>query len=254
MPSKSKTTNKTKLKKLTEEEFLSLRDSILNECFDKNSGYFDNMVYIISFKKNGKSKIIHKHHIIPRSYFQKKGLVVVDNNNLAELTPFEHALVHYYAWKCAKPIIKKSMSMAWHYMSLSALKAMDMDFSIIALGYHNSWINEFISIKEINKKIKKEKLNISALKYKDGFLEFKCKKCGHIIPISFTNINELKLNEIKCKKCISNSEKESIYINKKLFYILELNYINTKDNIELVFNTDFSYLKSKYTIKEVVLK
>lgn len=81
----------------------------LKECFNTDSIYFQKMLDIF---KEEQFPPYNKHHIVPRSYFRKKGRKIISKDNLINLSIKNHLLVHYYAWKCANPIIKKEMAAA----------------------------------------------------------------------------------------------------------------------------------------------
>jgi hypothetical protein len=95
------------------------------ECFDPTAeGYLDLIELITDNERDTKKeKGFEIHHIIPRSYFQKKEKEI-DNSeiNLLKLLPNEHYMAHYYMSKCAKKIIKRSMVYALHLMTITATK------------------------------------------------------------------------------------------------------------------------------------
>ena len=88
-------------------------DNLIEVCYEKND-FFYNMMELINNPDNG---LTEQHHIIPRNYFYNNGLEIIDKDNLVSLSPKNHLLVHYYAWKCSKPIIYKSMLSAYWLMS-----------------------------------------------------------------------------------------------------------------------------------------
>jgi len=73
------------------------------ECFENNEYRQKMLEHLIP------SSIGEIHHIVPRSYFKLKGLKIIDENNTMKISYENHIWVHYYAWKCAKPFIRKSM-------------------------------------------------------------------------------------------------------------------------------------------------
>jgi len=98
------------------------------ECFENNKYREKMLEYLIP------SEIGEIHHIVPRSYFKAKGLKIIDNDNTIKIGYENHIWVHYYAWKCAKPIIKKQMVYAINFVlnnSNRDLKTLIKDYSII---------------------------------------------------------------------------------------------------------------------------
>lgn len=77
-----------------------------NECFENNEFRKKMLEH---FKESSKGE---KHHIVPRSYFKKTSKKIINENNLIKVDYLDHLWIHYYAWKCAKPIIKKEMAAA----------------------------------------------------------------------------------------------------------------------------------------------
>lgn len=88
-------------------------EKLLDICFHKNS-YYEKMIDIINSPDTG---LVEYHHIIPRNYFYNNNLKIIDENNLVPLSPKNHLLAHYYAWKCSKPVIYSSMLSAYWMMS-----------------------------------------------------------------------------------------------------------------------------------------
>ncbi len=102
-----------------ENENLETLINLQNECFDKSSQAFENMMNIlVTAYPRGlvKEKGYELHHVVPRSVFKKLGLKVIDENNLVKLTYSEHVLVHYYASLCATEKYKKSLTYAFRMM------------------------------------------------------------------------------------------------------------------------------------------
>lgn len=121
----------------------------LEECFDKESEYYNKMMLIINTSDNNKD-FVQKHHIVPRSYFNHKAWKVDNSDeNIAYITAYEHALVHYYAWKCSKSIIRKSMASAWHFMVNTAAKGL-MNIQAIAEDYARARIDMVSNKKSID--------------------------------------------------------------------------------------------------------
>lgn len=171
----------------------------LEECFIDNED-FEKMMSIISVAKKRvltqeESIGTQVHHIIPRSYFKKKQLPIDNNDyNLVTLSKQEHALVHFYAWKCAKPIIKRSMSYTVHLMLGIFTKEIDEETMLaIVSSYKNldlrlpaeHFSNEkFTCLERLGKK----------------FL-WKCNKCG------------LEIKAIHIKSC-PNCKKEEFKMDE----------------------------------------
>lgn len=79
----------------------------ITEAFDIGSEYFKKMINIFSQEKVGD---LYIHHIVPRCFFKRKK-IECDNSedNLIPLTYKQHILVHFYAYKCSREIIKEDM-------------------------------------------------------------------------------------------------------------------------------------------------
>ena len=73
------------------------------ECFEDNEFRQKMLEHLIP------ADIGEVHHIVPRSYFKIKNRKVIDEGNTMKISYENHVWVHYYAWKCAKPLIRKSM-------------------------------------------------------------------------------------------------------------------------------------------------
>lgn len=93
----------------------------IEDCFDINSPAFEEMMKIISEQKKlfGSEKLRGNevHHIVPRAYYNKLNYNI-DNSeeNLVSLETRYHFQVHYYAWKCAKPLMVRSLCYAFQMM------------------------------------------------------------------------------------------------------------------------------------------
>ena len=97
-----------------------------DECFDDSSDSYYKLIDLLSSVETTdckKESGFEVHHIIPRSYFQKKE-IDIDNseNNLIKLTPSQHYMAHFYMSRCAKKIIKRSMVYALFLMTQTATK------------------------------------------------------------------------------------------------------------------------------------
>lgn len=108
-----------------------------NECFDETNEYYTKLLDLINSafdRQKIKESGFEIHHIVPRSFFKKKGIPVDDSfYNKVKFTCEEHYMAHYYCYKCAKPIIKRSMVFALHLMSVTAASRRD-DFDAEALA------------------------------------------------------------------------------------------------------------------------
>lgn len=127
---KKQTVKKDKSLVLTTEEMQVL----LSECFYTDSEDFKSMWNIIDYylKNESKNSCIEKHHIIPRSYFTKVGRSIIDNGNLVSLPAFEHYKVHYFAYKCARPLMERSMTFAFNFMAKKCMKISDSNDLLIS--------------------------------------------------------------------------------------------------------------------------
>lgn len=127
---KNKTVKKTKKQishKSKESLSIEERELLLNECFYTDSEDFKKMWEIIqrSLDSPSQNSCIEKHHIIPKSYFKKVGRDYIDDGNLVSLPAYDHYKVHYFAWKCAKPLMERSMTMAFNFMAKKCMKIVD---------------------------------------------------------------------------------------------------------------------------------
>ncbi len=148
----------------------------LDEAFDTSSSYFIKMMSIIATSNKNKEPL-HKHHIVPRSWFiHNKYSVDNSDNNIAYITPYEHCIVHYYAWKCAKKTIKRSMCMAFHLMCKTAQKGLK-DIPFIAREYQRVIIERSASVSSTNRRL--QSLNSTFICRKVGEkVLFHCQECG----------------------------------------------------------------------------
>lgn len=110
-----KTLQRRSILESAEKNFEKNQEIYEKECFDTSSIYFLKMQNILDSVKN--RELVHEagyelHHKIPRSFFNKKGIPVVDKNNLYKLTYAQHFMVHYYAYLCATKFMKSAMSLA----------------------------------------------------------------------------------------------------------------------------------------------
>ena len=81
------------------------------------------------------SPIVEVHHIIPRSYFKKYNYQVNnESENLVALEPKYHLIIHWYAYMCAKPIMKRSLTYAFNMM-YNRMHAIDDEQDLVAAGF-----------------------------------------------------------------------------------------------------------------------
>lgn len=199
-------------KKKNIEDFLKKKDIYIKECFDIDSPYFNLMEKILN---NSKARGLQKeigyelHHGIPRSFFKKKKMKVVDEDNLYKLTYQEHFLVHFYAYKCATKFLKSAMSLTLLQMKRVCNKNTN-DIDTIKLSYI------FNSIKLELYKVKKDD---SYSKYfKQNFEKIDKAYNGKFELLNFKHIynptNEHIELDIRCRLCGKNYH---IY-NENTFY------------------------------------
>lgn len=90
-----------------EQNFIKLLDS---DLFEQND-FFISYVSLITIRQIHPSQkdYTEKHHIIPRNYFiQLKTDIDNSKNNIIKLSFREHALAHYYLFKCTKDLKLKT--------------------------------------------------------------------------------------------------------------------------------------------------
>lgn len=186
-------------------DFIQNEEKYTKECFDIESEYYSKMIDIL---EKSKSRGINKefgyelHHKIPRSFFKKKGMIVVNKNNLYKLTYSEHFMVHFYAYKCATKFMKSSMCMAMIQMKRVCSKntneydtiEMSKIFESIKLELYNTRKKSWdIKTYQTKKQQLEEKTNgkfkllscktLNDLSQSRVELVFQCKKCGKIYTI-----------------------------------------------------------------------
>jgi len=71
----------------------------LKELCDEKSKYFSKIIKIINNPNPKNYEYAEVHHIIPRSIDDK---LIKDKNNLISLSAYNHIMIHYYYYKCAK--------------------------------------------------------------------------------------------------------------------------------------------------------
>lgn len=95
----------------------------IEDAFYTKNPNFKKMMKIITSFQNTPAlcfENVERHHIVPRSFFRNTGKQINSTKENLVVLPFaDHALVHYYAAQCAKPVIKDSM-----------LRAMNMFFKV----------------------------------------------------------------------------------------------------------------------------
>lgn len=186
-------------KKANLKESTLTHDQQIEDCFDTNSEYFNKMMVIISHSDKDKEPV-NKHHIVPRSYFKNKGWILDNSdNNIAYITPYEHAYVHYYAWKCAKPIIRRSMASAWHFMINTAAKDL-RSIDAIAVEYEKSRLDMISSSRStINSRLSelKSPFICKEVNKEERKALFHCNNCGYEKWVSFPYHKK----EATCRYC-----------------------------------------------------
>lgn len=136
-------------------DFVEGWENQLEAVFNVESEFFGRMMTIIESARKlniAHSDGNHAHHIIPRSYFNKYNKEV-DNSerNLVVLTPQQHFIVHYYAWKCAHKVMKTSMAYAFRMMyALAGKKVEETNAIVFSKAFNDMWNTKM--------KIKKESL------------------------------------------------------------------------------------------------
>lgn len=95
----------------------------------KNLDYFVDNEYLKKYcqlierntRTQQRSNMVHKHHIIPRSWFKLTGKEINNElNNLVNLSYREHFLAHYYLCLCTEDPFKYANQLA--LMCLQSLK------------------------------------------------------------------------------------------------------------------------------------
>lgn len=129
---------------------------MITKVFEYNQ-HFVAMMNIINLARLNPPSKGHKHHIIPRCWFNKNNLPV-DNSkdNLVLLSPEDHAKVHKLAYLCCKNEIKSSLRFAY-YMTNNIYKEMDL------LGSNNPFYGKHHS-DESKSKISKSKTGVKVPK------------------------------------------------------------------------------------------
>lgn len=183
----------------------------LEECFDTKSEHYLKMMKIINTSDENKD-FIHKHHIVPRSYFAHKGWKTDNSDeNIACLTPYEHCLVHYYAWKCANKIIKRSMCNAIRMMSQYANKGFS-DYERIAFDYSKAIEETRSTPKMITERLQRlgSTFICKSVDHINRKAVFHCQNCGFEKTV---NLSYHKC-ETACCKCSSKFIKDRKYKGK----------------------------------------
>ena len=221
--------NKKRAEKLKkEQEFFNTFDwnKTLFDCFDAENVDFKNMKDIINFARSqnrgikADSKYYNVHHIIPRSYFKKMNFPI-DNReiNLVKLTLQEHFMVHYYAWKCAKSPIKRSMATAFHLMVGRATKGLQNAPTLSIEQLSELMIP--LETKKDKKLIENEKLNYLKEKSKTEFIEFvdethvkfKCINCNNVVTAYYDKNRTYDL----CVSCTTSKLHKGMYFTDRKY-------------------------------------
>lgn len=203
----------------------------LNECFDTTSEAFSKMMSIISLSQPDEDVFVHVHHIVPRSFFTKKK-IPIDNSqwNLVRLTPYEHCLVHYYAWKAASSLMKRSMASAWHWMVNASEKGL-RSIETVAAEYNRATLDIRNKPADVNKRLKKLGSTFICTKVDDK-VHFKCSKCG----LEKTVSRNWHSSEAVCKAC-HYTEKYSLVGKNVLVFCISA-FDNHAHKFTVKFNND----------------
>lgn len=189
----TKTLAKRATKEASIKDFERNKDLYEKECFDTDSIFYFKMTDILESTKDREltpEAGYELHHRIPRSFFKKKFLEVVDEDNLYKLTYAQHFLVHYYAYMCSTKLMKSAMSLALLEMKKVCTKVdgfteedalvMSKLFDNIKHELYSDMKSDYKdkSIKVWRKKFDKTRLLVTNIFRKDMTLEFMCKDCG----------------------------------------------------------------------------
>lgn len=243
-------TERKELKLKLEKDFKKKEPFFEKECFDVNSPYFAKMLEIL---ESSKSRGLEKgfgfelHHKIPRSYFAKKKMKVIDEGNLYKLTYQEHFLVHFYAYKCATKLMKPSMTAALIQMKrVCCMNTNDVD--VIKLAHI------FDSIKvELYREKKKSAQN----KYfQQNFKKVDEVYSGKFRLLRSTHINS-KSNEhtefdLECRECgkIFTVKSGGNFLKGK--YTCECQFKGYQEDVDVLwFGIDYRYQKAVWMIRKV---
>lgn len=200
---------KKALQEQLDKDFLEKKVLYTEQCFDQNNPAYHKMESILdraSERPLTKEVGYELHHRIPRSFFKKINIAVVDNNNLYKLTYMEHFLVHYYAYICATSFMKPAMSLALLEMKKMCTKVdgfLEEDAIFMANLFNNikweifgnkSKDHKKYTLKYFEKQLKDTSINLKSI-YRsvsntDIVIKGFCEKCGK----SF--LKEVKINEI----------------------------------------------------------
>ena len=259
-----------------EQEFLENKDSYYSECFIKNDDFYKMMDILKSSESRGvvKEYGFELHHGVPRSYFKKKHMTVIDKNNLFKLTYSEHFMVHYYAYKCASPFLKSSMTLALIQMKRVCAKNTD-EYDTILL----SKIFESIKLDLYNDRKKQEKVK-TFQKAKEKFdkkfngkftllsvvrihepsndrleLQFRCKRCNKLffIKSGVNFLNNMRLFRCDCERGYQENVSVLLFgINedhKAEWYVASVAYTNSMKNANAFINKNHikQQLKGHFT-------
>ena len=139
-------------------------ESCVDECFDINNDNYKKMMKIIEEQKilYGTQRMHGNevHHIVPRSYYRKKGYIIDNSDiNLVSLETRYHFQVHYYAYQCAKPFIKRSLTYAFQMMMNKYKKICDEEDLISASILYENFKNSKPLPKKYQKKYTDEELH-----------------------------------------------------------------------------------------------
>lgn len=238
------------LKLKLEEDFRKKESFFEKECFDVSSPYFTKMLEILdSAKSRGLEKGFgfELHHKIPRSYFAKKKMKVIDEGNLYKLTYQEHFLVHFYAYKCATKLMKPSMTAALIQMKrVCCMNTNDVD--VIKLAYI------FDSIKvELYREKKKDSQN--------KYFQQNFKKVDEVYSGKFRLLRSTRINsksnehtefDLECRECGRKFTVKSGNYFLKGKYTCECQFKGYQEDVDVLwFGIDYRYQKAVWMIRKI---
>ena len=187
-------------------EFVEGWENQLKAVFDTSSLEFTKMMTII--KNSKKMKLGHRgnhdHHIVPRSYYKKYNKPVDNSDkNLVTLTPVEHYIVHYYAWKCANKVMKTSMAYAFRMMyALAGKNVSEQNVTYFAKAYSDAWSEKNITVGLEELKDRYSNCLYEPIKLTKEYMTFRCRQCGNIRKVKKDNHYFYPISTMQnCRAC-----------------------------------------------------
>lgn len=211
------TREEKKKEKLEKEKQFKLNEfQYCKECFDVDSEYYCEMILILNNAKNRKlfKEIGYElHHKIPKSYFRKKNMKIIDEGNLYKLTYSEHFMVHYYAYRCATKFMKNCMALSLLQMKRVCTKNNGCDdynaenlsklFEDVKIEIYSEKNKKCLqeSILFWNQRLKNKSYNfilLKRIKQQDQIWNIKCLNCD----FEFTrNLHSFLKTDMNCPEC-----------------------------------------------------